>query len=628
MQAATKAMRSNRWASGVLAMITACALLAPAARAQIGGAEPPPAAEKLVQATAASVTILPGGSATVVVKLAIQPGWHVNANPPAMAYNIPTRVSIEPAGGLTPGLAHYPAGTRKKFSFEDAPLLVYDGAAQVSVPLAASAGATSQTLHGTVQYQACNDQLCLAPVSVPFTVAVTVNAGAAGTSAGPGGTPAGAPSATVTDMGRASPGAMSTGPLAGGANSGATRGRLESALARGGLGWFLALFAGGLLLNLTPCVFPMLGVTVSIFGARRKEPLPKVVSTAALYVLGICATYTVLGVVAALSGRLFGSALQSVWVDLVLGGLMVLLSLGMFGVYEMQPPSWLMNRLGGAQATGFAGAFVSGLGVGVIAAPCVGPFVVAVLALIAQKGDVGFGLGTMFTMSLGLGFPYLFLATFSNLIQALPRAGDWMVWVKHALGLLLASFGAYYLVLGLAPQWIAWVAPVALALSGLWLGFIDKSAAGKGVFRVFATTVGGVALCAGAFTGAQLVQAMQRTLTFKPYDPAAVKASVAAGRPVMMDFSADWCLPCHELETTTFSDPRVVAAAKQFDRYKVDLTKYDSPEAQALRKQYGISGVPIVVFLGPDGNEVADARVDGFLAPDPFLDRLKMGAAR
>src|SRR5262249_33152385 len=191
-------------------------------------------------------------------------------------------------------------------------------------------------------------------------------------------------------------------PGTAGARPTTARGKLESALARGGIGWFLALFVGGLLLNLTPCVFPMLGVTVSIFGARRQEPVPKVVTTAVLYVLGICVTYTALGVAAALTGGLFGAALPSVWVNVGLGALMILLSLGMFGVYEMQPPTWIMDRLGGAQATSFAGSFLSGLGVGIIAAPCVGPFVVAVLALIAQRGNVGFGVQTMFTLSLGL----------------------------------------------------------------------------------------------------------------------------------------------------------------------------------------------------------------------------------
>ena len=597
------------------------ALVAPT-HAQLGGGSTP-AAEDLLQVRAAAVSVPAGGQATVVVTLTVLPSWHVNANPPALDYNIPTTVSLQGTSGLTPGLVAYPAGKQQKFGFEDTPLLVYDGTAEVRVPITAALTAASATLSGTVEFQACNDQVCLAPASVPFTVAVTVTAAIEGaTPAVPdtvparGGT-ASADSSTFTTM-----------PPAGGATSTAARSKLEQALSQGGFGWLLALFAGGLLLNLTPCVFPMLGVTVSIFGARRKEPLPKVFSTAVLYVLGICVTYTALGVVAALTGGLFGSALQSVWVSVVLGGLMLVLSLGMFGAFEMQPPAWLLDKLGGAQATNFAGAFVSGLGVGIIAAPCVGPFVVAVLALIAQKGDLGFGVQTMFTLSLGLGFPYLFLATFSNLLQALPRSGDWMVWVKHVFGLLMAGIGLYYILIGVAPDFAPWVLPVALLVGGGWLGFLDHSAGEKGRFKAFTQVAGLLAVIAGVVMGTTLYQASMRTLKFQAYDAAAVQASVAAGRPVMMDFSADWCVPCHELELVTFTDPRVVAEAKRFDRYKVDLTKYNSTEANETRKRYGIAGVPTVVFLGPDGAEIAPARVEGFLKPDLFLERMKASLAR
>jgi thiol:disulfide interchange protein DsbD len=592
-----------------------------------GGGTPKP--ETLVQVAAAPVSVPAGGTATASVKLTILATWHVNANPPALEYNIPTKVTLASAGGLTPGRVHYPPGKQEKFGFEDAPLLVYDGTVEVNVPIAATAAAASQALQGTVEYQACNNEVCLPPASVPFTVQVNVTAASGSSSAAPAETArAGSAPASGFNSFDAAPVNPTAKPTPAGAGANGVRNRLEAALAAGGLGWFVALFVGGLLLNLTPCVFPMLGVTVSIFGARRKEPMPKVVTTAVLYVLGICLTYTALGVVAALTGGLFGAALQSVWVNLVLGGLMLVLSLGMFGVYEMQPPLWLMDRLGGAQATNMAGAFLSGLGVGIIAAPCVGPFVVAVLALIAQRADVGFGVRTMFTLSLGLGFPYLFLATFSNLLQALPRSGDWMVWVKHALGTLLAAIGIYYLCVGFVPDAAPWVLPVGLTLGGLWLGFFDKSAGAKGAFRTFALAAGGVVLFAGVFLGAQMFQAARRTLSFRPYDAAAVQASVAAGRPVMMDFSADWCLPCHEMELSTFTDPRVVAAAKSFDRYKVDLTKFDSPEASALRKQFNVTGVPIVVFLGKSGTEVAEARVDGFLPPERFLQQMSLGAAR
>jgi len=616
----------GRWARGggawVVALVVGLFAAVTPSWAQFG-AEGTPAATSLVKASAAAVTVAAGGRAEAIVTLTIANGWHVNANPPALDYNIPTTVGVTGASGLSPGAVRYPAGRTAKFGFEETPLLVYDGTVQVRVPIAASATATSARLTGTVEFQACNDQVCLAPASVPFDLDVTVTA-----ATGPP-SPGGAPDvpAGATDTAATAPAvdasAFSTAPPAGAAGSAVARSRLEQALAQGGLGWFLALFVGGLLLNLTPCVFPMLGVTVSIFGARRQEPLPKVFATAVLYVLGICVTYTALGVVAALTGGLFGSALQSVWVSVVLGGLMLLLSLSMFGLYEMQPPTWVLDRLGGAQATNFAGAFLSGLGVGVIAAPCVGPFVVAVLALIAQKGQIGFGMQTMFTLSLGLGFPYLFLATFSNLLQSLPRSGDWMDWVKHVFGTVMAAIGLYYLFIGFAPDLAPWVLPVALLVGGVWLGFLDRSAGEAGRFKSSTQVAGLVVIVAGVVMGSQMYQAATRTLKFQPYESTAVEASLAAGRPVMMDFSADWCVPCHELELVTFTDPRVVAAARGFDRYKVDLTKYDSPESEASRKRYGITGVPTVVFLAPDGREIEAARVEGFLPPEPFLERMR-----
>ncbi len=612
------------WKPGLAAaaLLLAGSLAGPAARAQPGAATGSmPSPEQLVKATAAPLAVPKGGRAMAMVTLEVLEGWHVNANPPALDYNIPTTVSIAPAAGFTPGAVRYPAGKRQKFSFEDEPLLVWDGTTTVRVPVAAAANAVPGTLAGKVEFQACNDQVCLQPSSVTFTVAVTV------TDAVPGGVaPADSAAFAAPDAALPDPATLSTTPPPAGTPA-AARSRLEAALAAGGLGWLAALFAGGLLLNLTPCVFPMLGVTVSIFGARRKERLPKVLATAVLYVLGICVTYTALGVVAALTGGLFGSALQSVWVNLVLGGLLLLLSLGMFGVYEMQPPAWLLDRLGGAQATNVAGAFLAGLGVGVIAAPCVGPFVVAVLALIAQRGDVGFGVQTMFTLSLGLGAPYLLLATFSNLLQALPRSGDWMVWVKHVFGVLMAALGVYYLAIGFAPDLSPWALPVGLVLGGAWLGFFDRSAGAAGPFRAFTQGAGLLAVVAGVVLGSMLYQASTRTLKFQPYDAAAVEASLAAGRPVMLDFSADWCVPCHELELNTFSDSRVVAEARRFDRYKVDLTKYDSPEAEELRRRFEIPGVPTVLFLAPDGREFEAARVVGFLPPEPFLERMKGAAA-
>jgi thiol:disulfide interchange protein DsbD len=634
----------KRWAWVVVSL----AVLAGAAAAQVSPeAAPPadpasagtlnlggdvPAAKTLVKATATPVTLGPNGQATTTVHLVILPSWHINANPPALEYNIPTRVFLRSAFGVRAGSPVYPAPTKVKVAFEESELWVWDGEASVTVPLTTgpSPGNGRHVLRGRVEYQGCNDQVCLAPVSVPFTVEVTVKGGVDSGFDSAGAVLGAAPPADTSGEERPARGTgfATTRPVSGAAapSGNAAQRQLQDALASGGLGWFLALFVGGLLLNLTPCVFPMLGITVSIFGGRRKEAPARVIANAIVYVLGICVTYSALGVVAALTGGLFGAALQNPWVNVALGALLIVLSLSMFGVYEMQAPTWVLDKAGGANTGSLAGLFVSGLAVGIVAAPCVGPFVVALLAILAQRGDVAFGFSSMFTLSLGLGFPYLFLAAFSSALQSLPRSGEWMEWVKKLFGVILATFGLSYALLGLAPRLAPYLMPAALVLGGLYLGFMEKSANARRGFKLMKNLGGALAVITGVLLVLQITTAAARSVTFRPYDETAVKASLAGGRGVLLDFSADWCVPCHELELQTFPDPRVVAAARGFDAYKVDLTNDQSAEVQQRRERYAVAGVPTVVFLAPDGREVRAARVEGFVNAAEFVKRLELAS--
>lgn len=622
-------MKRTWWLALALALLAPVALAqdapAPGAAAEEAGAIP--AANKLVRAEATPVALGPNGSATTTVTLTVLPGWHINANPPALDYNIPTKVTIRGGHGVQAGAPAYPAPRKQKFAFEESELWVWDGATEVRVPLTASASPVNgvHRLTGRVEYQGCNDQVCLAPASVPFTVEVTVTGGAeAGSDSAALAAEPPEPAAPAQGTGFTTERPEGAEAIPGNA---AQRG-LQDALERGGFVWFLALFVGGLLLNLTPCVFPMLGITVSIFGARRKEPLPKVVTNAVVYVLGLCVTYSVLGVVAALTGGLFGALLQNPWVNVGLGALLVVLSLSMFGVYEMQAPTWVLDRAGGANTGTLAGLFVSGLAVGIVAAPCVGPFVVALLAILAQRGDAMFGLGSMFALSLGLGFPYLFLAAFSGLLQSLPRSGEWMDWVKKLFGVVLATLGLNYVLIGLAPRFAPYLVPAALVLGGLYLGFMEKSANTRRGFKLVKNLGGALSVAAGVWLMLQVTTAASRSIQFRDYDEAAVAASLASGRGVLLDFSADWCVPCHELELQTFPDPRVVAAARGFDAYKVDLTNEGSPEVGERRKKYDVRGVPTIVFLRPDGGEVRGARVEGFVNATEFVKRLKVAGAQ
>jgi thiol:disulfide interchange protein DsbD len=594
--------------------LLAVLLLAPPAHAQgLSLQTQVPRPEQLVRIRPESTSVAAGGEARARVTLSVLAGWHINANPPALDYMIPTELELESAPGLTKGRAKYPPPRKAKLSFEDTELLVYDGEAVIEIPIRAEAGAApgERAWAGAVRFQACNDQVCLPPASLPFVLKVGVMAGP----------PASSGSA-------AEPAPLGTGPtpLSGDFEPAPTAAvdPVSRLFERGSFVAFLSLFLIGLALNLTPCIYPMLGVTVSVFGARGAAAPGKAIGHAILYVLGIAIMYSTLGVVAAMTGGLFGGFLQSPIVLVLIGVLLTALALSMFGLYEFQPPAALLNRLGGAGAAGAVGIFLSGLVVGLFAAPCIGPPVVALLALVGAKGDPWFGFLTFFTLSLGLGAPYLVLATFSNLVQRLPRSGEWMVWVKKLFGVILLAVGAFYVLLGVAPKLAPWVLPVALIAGGLYLGFFERSQGLRKGFRWLRLGTGVTGLLAGVLI---VATTPREGIAFRPYDPATVPGDLPRARPVMLDFTADWCVPCHELERYTFTDPQVREAAKAFDAYKVDLTRPNSPGVDQWQRQYRIRGVPTIVFLDVRGNEIPETRVEGFMPPALFLDRMRLAAA-
>ena len=600
----------------------------PAAHAQ--GAAPPPPAADLIHAHPGRVRVAAGATVEIPVRLDIRSGWHVNANPPAAEEMIPTTIEVAPAPGLTPGRTRYPAGERRKLSFADEELLVYDGAATtIRVPVAIASGVAPgpHTLAGTLRYQACNDELCLAPVSIPFEVTIDVtSASPAGATAIPRGAAAESAARAPTDTGSAAgSGLVSAPPPGGGASGAGVASPLTRLFERGSFLAFLGLFLIGLALNLTPCVYPMLGVTVSIFGTRASASPLRAFGLACVYVLGMAAMYSALGVAAALTGTLFGSWLSNPWVLLAFAVLMAALALSMFGLYELNPPYWLLSRLGGSGATSVAGIFLSGLVVGIFAAPCTGPPVVALLALVGAKGDPVFGFTAFFTLALGLGAPYLVLGTFSNLLQRLPRSGVWMVWVKKTFGTVMLVLALYFVTVALRPALLPWLIPIATIVGGAYLGFFERSVRVPAFRRV--QWVGGTLAIA---TGVMLLMAAPRparALAFEPFQPGALERMAASDRPLILDFSADWCIPCHELETRTFTDASVIAKGREFRRVRVDLTRYDSDESQKARERFGIRGVPTIVFLAPDGREVRAARVEGFLPPARFIERMDLALA-
>jgi len=330
--------------------------------------------------------------------------------------------------------------------------------------------------------------------------------------------------------------------------------------------------------------------------------------------------YSVLGVVAALSGGLFGGLMQNPWVLGAIGLLLLGLALSMFGLYEIQPPYWLTSKLGGRQATGIVGVYLSGLVVGVFAAPCIGPPIIALLALVAAKGNALFGFWTFFTLSMGLGFPFLILGTFSGLLRKIPKSGVWMVWVQRVFGVVLTGVGLFYLGLAVLPKLAYYAIPLTLLLGGIYLGFVDRSGKGNKTLRVIQLVVG----IAGIAASVYFFQILTKPgMAWEHFSAQRLEEAQATKRPVILDFTATWCVPCKELDLMTFTSPKVIQAAQPFMKMKVDLTHWGSPETETIRKKFGIAGVPTVIFLDPYGQEVPDTRIIGFLPSEEFLARMK-----
>jgi thioredoxin:protein disulfide reductase len=388
----------------------------------------------------------------------------------------------------------------------------------------------------------------------------------------------------------------------------------------------LGIFAGGMALNLTPCVYPLIPITVSYFGGQaakseREKGKSSLIANGLCYILGLALTNSTLGVIAALTGGLMGAMLQNPVVLIVVALILVLFATSLFGFWELRLPSGL-TQAASKSYTGYFGSLFMGLTMGVIAAPCIGPFVLGLLTWVASMGSPWLGFLIFFTLSLGLGLPLFFLAIFSGQLDKLPRSGGWMLWVRKLMGWVLVGMAVHFLRPLLPdPYGTLLLAAVALA-AGLHLGWIDRNQGGFRAFPWLRTGAGVLGLVLATFLITSW--AMRGPgVDWKPYSEEALKTAMDLQKPVIIDFYATWCAPCRELEEITFHDAAVVKQAENdFFMIKVDVTKGGNPLHERLLQQYGVKGVPTIVFLDREGKEREDLRLVDFLPPDPFLGRM------
>jgi thiol:disulfide interchange protein DsbD len=391
----------------------------------------------------------------------------------------------------------------------------------------------------------------------------------------------------------------------------------------------IAVFIGGVGLNLTPCVYPMIPVTLAFFsgqGARARgragEALRRTVALAGCYVLGIALTYALLGFIAARTGALFGSWLQQPAVLVGIAAVVVALSCSLFGLYELRPPRALTRRFGRA-SSGFMGAFAMGLVVGVIAAPCIGPFVLGLLLLVSQLANPLTGFLVFFMLGLGMGLPYVLLGVTTRRIVQLPKAGEWLLWSKKVLGVVLLGLALYFLK-PLLPAALLQLLVIGLLLgAGVYLGWMERSRGPGRWFVLARRTLGGVLVASAAVVGWSRLPSAGPAVSWVPYNEAALEQAQRDGQPALIDVYADWCIPCVEMDHVTFRNPRVVQALASVRTLRLDATTEVSPDGEAFLERFRVYGVPAILFFDRAGRERRELRLLGFATVEEFLDRLE-----
>lgn len=540
------------------------------------------------------------------------------------------KFALDPGAGPNPaklGMPQFPPGKVKDDEFFGR-VETYRKEVRVLLAIEAPAGATAVTLKATSQ--GCADLgVCYPPMTQQAVVQLVSMTGAA-------------PQVSQTPAMSLAP-QMSQAPSAtdAAAESGDESSRVSRLLKNASLWSVLLFFLGsGIALAFTPCMFPMIPIVSGIIvGHGHGISRARALVLSAGYVLGMAVTYALFGVAAGLSGTLLSSALQNAWVLFGFAAIFVALSLSMFGFYELQLPGFLQSRLSDEANRQKGGSLHGVLLMGALSAVIVGPCVAAPLAgallYIARTGDAALGGAALFVMALGMGLPLVVVGTSAR--HLLPKPGPWMVAVNQIFGVLLLGLAIWLVspVIPVLAQMFAWA--VLLIFSAIYLHALDplpphargwqKFGKGMGVMALLL----GTALLAGALAGTR--DPLQPLSFLQPSSSAAVtqapkfervKSPVEldlrlknANRPVMLDFYADWCVSCKEMERDTFSDGDVAARMNKMQLFRADVTANDEQD-RALLKRFGLFGPPGIIFFDGKGQEIQDLRVVGFMEASPF----------
>jgi thiol:disulfide interchange protein DsbD len=534
-----------------------------------------------------------GESHPLLFRISIADKWFIHG-PVKEGDLIPTEFTFSDSSRINITDILFPLTENKKFVYTSEPVAVFSGKIYVKASLAVPKDTPlgEQTLRGQLTYQACSVSSCLPPGNIPLSISLTVVPTGSATK--------GINQETFLDYEKGAPTAVGFGA--------------------GLLLTLLGFFAGGLALNLTPCIYPLIPITVSYFGGREQGRRVTAIH-ALLYLLGLAVMNSALGVWASLSGRMVGSVLQHPAVLVFMACLFIAFATSSFGLWELRLPAGL-TKAASTRFSGYFGTLFMGLTLGIIAAPCLGPFILGLLTYVAQKGDPFLGFVSFFTLSIGLGLPLAVLAFFSGAVSRLPFSGDWMLWIRKFMGWILIAMAAYMIHFLLPEEWgrssLMALVPLAAAIH---LGWLDRTGASHRRFRIF-KKVFGVCVLLGVFVFLVIANQKVEAISWVSYEEPLLAHAAREKKPVILDFYADWCGPCRAMDTKVFTDPEVIALSRQFLTVRLDLTRRQ-PHQDEILHRYGIKGVPSILFFDTQGKEVRSLRIEEYVDKKEILQRMK-----
>ena len=559
---------------------------------------------------------------TLELTVALPQGWYINSANPRDEFAIPTLLVWE-GTGLQFGEPLFPSSKSYFIKVLNKEIDLYKGKFTITTKawlkssvsyLSSEKSILPRNLKGTLKYQACSDQICLRPSSQsiePFAnVKISKNQ-----------VKEKAPTSNNLQSSQMEPSHSS-----------------NTIFQESWIYVFLSLLLGGLLLNLTPCVYPLMAITISLFGQQSENKILNRIFRSLLYVGGMIVSFSTLGILASLSGSLFGSFLQSPWIQLGIAGIFILLALSSFGLYEIRLPSSLMGKaMNASNAGGNLGSLLAGLFAGLLAAPCIGPFVLALIVYVAQENHIGKGVWMFATLALGMGFPYLILSIATGTVQKLPRSGIWMVDVKKILAIVLLMLANYYARGFLTASGYNLIFGSLLLYLALYLNPFSPWDSNGNVSKTLHTllrTIAFIALLMGAkfllqgigFNPATVNTFTEDTNTFQQtgyhwiaYSEKDFKKALDRKQPILIDFESKiWCAACRKMEEKTYSKPIVHQVLKEYALFKVDVDKH--PKATELQNRFSIRGIPTVIVYNSQGERMQS--IVGFVPPKEFIEML------